>query len=283
LTYRNLLDILTTHHDANEAKAIAFALLEDAYGLTRTDVLLGKTEMLNEEEQHQLKLMAERLAKGEPMQYVVGKARFGDTYFNVTPATLIPRPETLELVEWVATEEKERTDLSILDIGTGSGCIAISLAQRLPHAKVEAWDISTEALHVAQGNATQLGVSITFQKQNILQPIHTSSRFTTIVSNPPYICQKERAEMEHHVLDHEPHLALFVPDDDPLLFYRAIAQRGQELLTNGGCIYVEINRAYGAETCELFKTMGYTNITLRKDEFGNDRMVRACLWKNEEH
>lgn len=278
MTYRTLLDILTTHYDTNEARAIAFALLEDAFELSRTDVLLGKIESLNQEQQQDLLQMAERLRVGEPLQYVVGKARFGDNYFKVTPATLIPRPETLELVAWVEEEERDNGDLKLLDIGTGSGCIAISLAKRLPNAEVTAWDISAEALSVAKENAVKWGVNVNFQLRDVLVPTSTeTTHFTTIVSNPPYICDRERTEMEHHVLEHEPHLALFVPDNDPLLFYRAIAERGKELLCQGGHLYVEINRAYGHETCALFKEMGYTNIELRQDEFGNDRMIKATL------
>lgn len=274
---KSLTNSLTPLYPPEEARAIVFALLEDAFGLTRTDVLLGRAASLTDDEKSRLTLCMQRLQQGEPLQHVVGFACFGELRLKVTPATLIPRPETLELVDWVASDNASAPHPHILDIGTGSGCIAISLAQRLPHAHVSAWDISQAALNVAQCNAETSDVKIDFQLHDALKASTASPRFTTIVSNPPYICEHERKDMERNVLDFEPATALFVPDADPLLFYRALAARGKELLLPNGSVYMEINRAYGKEVCQLFEQAGYTHVTLRKDTFGNDRMVKASL------
>lgn len=271
---QTLIQTLTPLHGAQEARAIVYALLEDVFGLRRTDVLLGKFEALSEAEKLHFAECAKRLAQGEPLQYVVGTAPFGDLRFEVTPATLIPRPETLELVEWVVAEEKKRPSLRLVDIGTGSGCIAISLAKLLPQAKVSAWDISAEALAVARRNAEQNGVAVDFKQVDVLN-ITEAETYDCIVSNPPYICEDEKAEMTDSVLLHEPHTALFVPNNDPLRFYRAIAQLALRSLAPGGTLYFEINRAYGAETCDLLRQLGYTDVELRKDFYGNDRMVKG--------
>ena len=261
-------------HGAQEARAIVYALLEDVFGLRRTDVLLGKFEALSEAEKLHFARCAKRLSEGEPLQYVVGTAPFGDLRFEVTPATLIPRPETLELVEWVVAEEKKRPSLRLVDIGTGSGCIAISLAKLLHQAKVSAWDISAEALAVARRNAEQNGVAVDFKQVDVLN-ITEAETYDCIVSNPPYICEDEKAEMTDSVLLHEPHTALFVPNNDPLRFYRAIAELGVRNLSPGGTLYFEINRAYGAETCDLLRELGFQSVELRKDFYGNDRMVKG--------
>lgn len=253
---------------------MVYALMEDAFGLRKTDLLLGRFDQLSEAEKAQFSEYARRLTDGEPLQYVVGTAPFGNLTFEVTPATLIPRPETLELVDWVVAEEGNRPSLRLLDIGTGSGCIAISLASLLPQTKVSAWDISADALAVARRNAERNGVEVAFQQVDALHVKETET-FDCIVSNPPYICEAEKADMTDSVLLHEPHTALFVPNDDPLRFYRAIAKLGVRNLSPGGTLYFEINRAYGAETCKLLRDLGYTNVELRKDFYGNDRMVRA--------
>ena len=214
------------------------------------------------------------MSQGEPLQYVVGTAPFGNLTFEVTPSTLIPRPETLELVEWVAADEQVRPALRLLDIGTGSGCIAISLAKLLPQATVSAWDISAEALAVARRNAERNGVAVDFKQVDVLH-VTEAETYDCIVSNPPYICEAEKAEMTDSVLLHEPHTALFVPNTDPLRFYRAIAQLALSNLSPGGTLYFEINRAYGAETCNLLRDLGFCDVELRKDFYGNDRMVKA--------
>ena len=271
---QTLIQTLTPMHGAQEARAIVYALLEDVFGLRKTDVLLGRFEALSEAEKLHFAECAKRLAQGEPLQYVVGTAPFGNLTFEVTPATLIPRPETLELVEWVATDEQVRPALRLLDIGTGSGCIAISLAKLLPQAVVSAWDISAEALAVARRNAERNGVAIDFKQVDVLH-ITEAETYDCIVSNPPYICEEEKAEMTDSVLLHEPHTALFVSNTDPLRFYRAIAELGMRCLSPGGTLYFEINRAYGAETCNLLRDLGFRDVELRKDFYGNDRMVKG--------
>ena len=271
---QKLIQTLTPLHGVAEARAIVYALLEDVFGLSKTDVLLGRFEGLSATEKARFKECAARLSQGEPLQYVVGTAPFGNLTFEVTPATLIPRPETLELVEWVATDEQVRPGLRLLDIGTGSGCIAISLASLLPQATVSAWDISAEALAVARRNAERNGVAVDFKQVDVLH-VTEAETYDCIVSNPPYICEAEKAEMTDSVLLHEPHTALFVPNTDPLRFYRAIAQLALSNLSPGGTLYFEINRAYGAETCNLLSDLGFCDVELRKDFYGNDRMVKA--------
>lgn len=271
---QTLIQTLTPMHGAQEARAIVYALLEDVFGLRKTDVLLGRFEALSEAEKLHFAECAKRLAQGEPLQYVVGTAPFGELRFEVTPATLIPRPETLELVEWVATDEQVRPALRLLDIGTGSGCIAISLAKLLPQAVVSAWDISADALAVARRNAECNGVAVDFKQVDVLH-ITEAETYDCIVSNPPYICEAEKTEMTDSVLLHEPHTALFVPNNDPLRFYRAIAQLALSSLSPGGALYFEINRAYGVETCNMLRELGFVDVELRQDFYGNDRMVRA--------
>ncbi len=218
-----------------------------------------------------------RLQKHEPIQYILGYSDFCGLRFNVTPATLIPRPETSELVEWIASEANGNE--SILDIGTGSGCIAISIANKLPQSKVSAWDISHDALAVAKENSKANGCNVAFETVDILGDQPAGEQFDIIVSNPPYIKENEKSAMHSNVLDWEPHTALFVPDNDPLLFYRTIAQKATTMLRPGGKLYFEINRAHGKETVEMLAALGYANIELRKDFADNDRMIRAV--KNE--
>lgn len=216
----------------------------------------------------------ERLKKHEPIQYIIGYCDFCGLTFKVTPDTLIPRPETSELVEWIA-EEQKGNKVNILDIGTGSGCIAISLSCKLPGCNIAAWDISSGALAVAEENNRSNGSEVTFSQVDILAYQPQCEMFDIIVSNPPYIKENERKSMEANVLDWEPHTALFVPDNDPLLFYRAIAKKALVMLTPGGALYFEINRAHGAETVEMLKSLGYIETELRKDLAGNDRMIKA--------
>lgn len=216
----------------------------------------------------------ERLKKHEPIQYILGHCDFCGHTFKVTPDTLIPRPETSELVEWIA-EEQKGSKVNILDIGTGSGCIAISLSCKLPGCNIVAWDISSGALAVAEENNRNNGSEVTFSQVDILAYQPQCEMFDIIVSNPPYIKKNERKSMEANVLDWEPHTALFVPDNDPLLFYRAIAEKALVMLTPGGALYFEINRAHGADTVEMLQSLGYRKTELRKDLAGNDRMIKA--------
>ena len=290
MTYRELWQSLTSRYTESEAKAVARYLLEVGYGLSMTDILSGGAERLPADEMEENR---RRLLNGEPVQYVIGKSEFGGRIFKVSPAVLVPRPETYELCQWVEEEEsgkrreeigerKEERDYSVLDIGTGSGCIAITLALDMPYAKVEAWDISEKALNIARQNAESLNAQVHFRQVDALnEPTEDSSVFTLqsslniIISNPPYICKQEATAMEAHVLDHEPHQALFVPDDDPLLFYRAIAQYGKSALVAGGWLYFEINPLYHEVLEKMLDEMGYFGIEMRKDQFGRLRFTRA--------
>ena len=283
MTYRELWQPLTSRYTESEAKAVARYLLEVGYGLSMTDILSGGAERVPADEMEQNR---RRLLNGEPVQYVIGKAEFGGRIFKVSPAVLVPRPETYELCQWVEKEERgerrEERDYSVLDIGTGSGCIAITLALDMPYAKVEAWDISEKALNIARQNAESLNAQVHFRQVDALnEPTEDSSLFTLhpslniIISNPPYICKQEATAMEAHVLDHEPHQALFVPDDDPLLFYRAIAQYGKSALVAGGWLYFEINPLYHEVLEKMLDEMGYFGIEMRKDQFGQWRFARA--------
>ena len=283
MTYRELWQSLTSRYTEPEAKAVARYLLEVGYGLSMTNILSGGTERIPADEMEENR---RRLLNGEPVQYVIGKAEFGGRIFKVSPAVLVPRPETYELCQWVEEEEsgkrREERDYCVLDIGTGSGCIAITLALDMPYAKVEAWDISEKALNIARQNAESLNAQVHFRQVDALnEPTEDSSLFTLhpslniIISNPPYICKQEATAMEAHVLDHEPHQALFVPDDDPLLFYRAIAQYGKSALVAGGWLYFEINPLYHEVLEKMLDEMGYFGIEMRKDQFGQWRFARA--------
>ena len=266
-------DGLSCCYTAGEVSALTRILATELLGVPQMAFFLKDDVTLTAEQVTLLDSTIERLVKHEPIQYILGYSDFCGLRFKVNPATLIPRPETSELVEWVASEAtgKER----ILDIGTGSGCIAVSLAHKLPQSKVTAWDISAEALIVATENSKTNGCAVTFEQVDILAYEPVGEQFDIIVSNPPYIKENEKKSMEANVLDWEPHTALFVPDNDPLLFYRAIAEKALAMLTSGGALYFEINRAHGAETVEILKSLGYIETELRKDLAGNDRMIKA--------
>lgn len=215
-----------------------------------------------------------RLKQHEPLQYILGKARFHGHSFAVTPATLIPRPETEQLVDMIV-DENTGSDLAVLDIGTGSGCIAISLARALKFAQVTATDVSPDALAVAQHNATALKTRVRFLEQDILTCSAPSQAWDIIVSNPPYITEQEKATMERNVLDYEPHSALFVPNDDPMLFYRPIAAYASRSLKNGGRLYLEINRAMAQQVSDILRQAGLSNIHIHNDFNGNNRFITA--------
>lgn len=255
-----------------EASALAFMLIEETTRLSKSEILTSECDGIDTD--HLLSL-AQIIAQGTPIQQVLGYAYFCGMKLKVTPSVLIPRPETEELVRWVA--EETPAPHSILDIGTGSGCIAIALAKALPQAALTAIDISSDALTVARENAILYNIDIDFIQADILNPspLFADRQYDVIVSNPPYICRKEADEMEKNVLDHEPHLALFVPDDDPLLFYRAIATQALKMLTPGGTLFFEINRLYAKELTTVLQSMGFRHITVRRDQFNNTRMLRA--------
>ena len=278
MTYETLWHLLTPLYGEGEAKAIARMVYEVRYGLTFTDLCIGKDTQLSADDQAELEEIAQRLQRHEPIQYVLGKAEFMGEWYDVEPGVLIPRPETEELVRWISLSKGE--GVNILDVGTGSGCIAIALAVLYPEAKVTAWDISEKALEVARKNAKRLGVNVNFEQVDALHLtsdiLHqTSNAFSLIISNPPYICNKEREAMEQNVLDYEPHEALFVPDEDPLLFYRAIAEYGKKVLKPDGWLYFEINPLYAEPLCELLSTMSYHDIECKDDQYGKQRMIRA--------
>lgn len=268
-------------YSQSEARSIALLVMQEICGFSTLNVLTGCADSLSDDKKSELETIFSRISKGEPVQYVLGTADFCGLKFHVEPGVLIPRPETEELVAWTEATFHEIKGKSILDIGTGSGCIAISLAKRIEDAEVEAWDISKEALRIASKNAESINANVMFSECDILSPLQTKAKkFSAIVSNPPYICNKEKADMERNVLEHEPALALFVTDSDPLLFYKAISQKAvSSLLSDKGALLFEVNRTYANEVAEVMKEHGFTNIEIRKDFIGNDRMVRGFLNK----
>ena len=354
MTYNQLWKRLTAIYNEREAQAIVRTVLDALFGMSLTDICLGKVTQLSADDTTRLEKIMQRLEKSEPVQYVLGAEWFAGRLFDVAPGVLIPRPETEDLVKWACDEakEKEKEDNnkeergkeekevskkgeapqkeeqllssplkeeeeglrkgkdasqkeeqhlssllksnkevsekgeevphpSILDIGTGSGCIAITVALALPQARVTAWDISTDALAIAAGNAHRLGASVRFEHQDALSAPDDEERWDVIVSNPPYICDKERADMSDNVLSYEPELALFVPDSDPLLFYRAIARYASKALKPGGRLLFETNTAYAHEVAQAMADEGFTAIEVRNDCFGKPRMVKGTFFKGK--
>lgn len=376
MTYNQLWKRLTAIYNEREAQAIVRTVLDALFGMSLTDICLGKVTQLSADDTTRLEKIMQRLEKSEPVQYVLGAGWFAGRLFDVAPGVLIPRPETEDLVKWACDEakEKEKEDNSkeergkeekevskkgeaqkkeeqplssplkekkeglrkgkdaskkeeqplsplkeeeeglrkgkdasqkeeqhlssllksnkevskkgeeaphpsILDIGTGSGCIAITVALALPQARVTAWDISTDALAIAAGNAHRLGASVRFEHQDALNAPDDEERWDVIVSNPPYICDRERADMSDNVLSYEPELALFVPDSDPLLFYRAIARYASKALKPGGRLLFETNTAYVHEVAQTMANEGFTAIEVRNDCFGKPRMVKGVFLK----
>ena len=275
MTYKQLWHPLTAIYPESEARWIARLVLEIRYGLTQTDILMGREEAV---EEGGLQDIQQRLLKGEPVQYVLGEAEFCGRLMHVETGVLVPRPETEELCRLILHDAR-RSPQKILDIGTGSGCIAITLAAELLQAEVTAWDVSPEALRIARENAKRANVLVSFELVDILKapnPKLPPSNFDLIVSNPPYVCESERASMAQHVLEHEPELALFVPDDDPLRFYRAIGSYAIAALKPDGQLFFEINERLGSETKGLLAILGFTQIFIHQDQFGKDRFISAC-------
>ena len=283
MTYNEMWRKLAQEYDEGEAKAVARMVYEVHYGLTLSDIYIGKDTQLSLDCQTELEEITKRLIEHEPVQYILGQADFCGRTLHVEPGILIPRPETEHLCRLITKHAAIGfPNRTILDIGTGSGCIAITLALDIPNSQVTAWDISPIALRVAKGNAQRLGADVTFHEVDVLTAPGSPSLWRgmgggwdLIVSNPPYICNKERAEMEQNVLAHEPHTALFVPDDNPLLFYRAIAQYGQSALKTGGSLYFEINPLYANPLREMLSTMSYHDIDIKDDQFGKTRFIQA--------
>ena len=315
-TYQQLWQSLTPLYDAGEAQAIVRTVLDVKYGMTLTDIICGKVNEISADEERKLEEIIIRLQKGEPVQYVLGEADFAGRTFHVEPGVLIPRPETAELCQWIEKDfagkstvspkdspeesSKDSPEVSpqatddarrILDICTGSGCIAITLGLNIPNSEVTGWDISEDALRIAQGNVEMMKAgNVRIEHQDALalpkaantteisdsEPDSSPSKdWDLIVSNPPYICEKEKADMEKNVLEHEPSLALFVPDEDPLKFYRAIAEYASSALKPEGALYFEINPIYEKETREMLLKLDFKDIETKEDAFGKKRMMRA--------
>ena len=319
-TYQQLWQSLTPLYDAGEAQAIVRTVLDVKYGMTLTDIICGKVNEISADEERKLEEIIIRLQKGEPVQYVLGEADFAGRPFHVEPGVLIPRPETAELCQWIekdmagistvssedfSEDSPQATDDArrILDICTGSGCIAITLGLNIPNSEVTGWDISEDALRIAQGNVEMMkagNVRIELQDalalpkaaetdnekmkgnddKEVVKPkgeakTPSTPKWDLIVSNPPYICEKEKADMEKNVLEHEPSLALFVPDEDPLKFYRAIAEYASSALKSGGALYFEINPIYEKETREMLLKLDFKDIETKEDAFGKKRMMRV--------
>lgn len=274
MTYRELWRTLEPLYGNGEARAITDYVLDVCFGLSKADILCGAVEEMTAEKTAELNKIFGRLTEGEPVQYVLGRAEFSGRWFNVRPGVLIPRPETEELCAWITADSKASGSPKVLDIGTGSGCIAITLQLDMPESKVTAWDISADALDVARENAQQLGANVNFVKLDALNA-KPEGEWDVIVSNPPYICEKEKKDMAVNVLEHEPHTALFVPDADPLLFYRAITRLAVQTLSKGGRLYFEINPIYADDTCRMMRAEGMTAVELRSDMYGKQRMAKG--------
>ncbi len=263
-------------YPATEIRSFYYLIVEQLSALNRTEIIANKNTVFSEEQHQTVHAIIMRLKNFEPIQYILGETEFYGLDFQVNASVLIPRPETEELVEWIQKENDVKKNLDILDVGTGSGCIAISLKSLFPNAKVEAYDISETALEVAKANAKKNGLLVNFNQVDILnQAIWPQNKWDIIVSNPPYIPEKEKLQILPNVLDHEPHLALFVPNESPLLFYQAIALFAKKNLKSNGKLYFEIHKDAGESGMELLSNLGFTNIELRKDISGNDRMIRA--------
>lgn len=288
------IEDLTPLYDANEGKSLAWWSISHVCKISKAAFLSDKNQLLSLQDENLLIQILDELKTGKPVQYILGETEFYGLPFKVNPSVLVPRPETEELVDWVLIEvrSKELADgrnelgvgslgiIKILDIGTGSGCIPVAIKKYLPETEVSAIDISEEALKTAMINADLNHTVIKFLKDDILNPAQVSilnTQYSLIISNPPYVTNLEKAAMHRNVLDHEPHSALFVPDNDPLLFYDRIADFAIEHLILKGLLFLEINENLGAKTVELLAQKGFKNIELRQDMRGRDRMIKAGL------
>lgn len=267
-------EILSPLYDEMEAEQLFLFALDEIEGKSRVELIMNPD--LQTTKQATWDAALADLALEKPVQYVFGRAYFYGLTFAVNENTLIPRPETEELVEWIIQSVDATKPIRILDIGTGSGCIGITLAKELPLAQVTLMDVSAKALETAKGNAQANNVNVTTVLQDVLALDRLAAHYDIIVSNPPYVRNLEKVEIKKNVLEYEPHLALFVEDDDALLFYRQIAKLANDNLPSGGMLFYEINQYLGAETVALFESLSFTNIELRKDMMTNDRMVKAA-------
>ena len=279
VTRRAVADLSAAIGSEGEARAMVRDIWEWLTGWNTTKVLLHSSDSASVFVESEFRRVTTRVIAGEPLQYVLGTAHFYGMTFDVTPDVLVPRPETAELVDFIVDDAAGRSDLNLLDIATGSGCIAIALARNLPFSHVEATDISAKALDVARANAARLRCNITFTQQDILTAKPPADpTFDIVVSNPPYVMNSEKAEMESRVIDHEPPGALFVPDDDPLKFYLAVAVYAESALKAGGRLYFELNPLTADELSSVLEKRGcWNDISIRRDSFGKKRMLRATL------
>ncbi|SRR5690554_3776883 len=273
--YKNsFIQQLISFYDKEEIESFFFLILSRLKNIARVDLALNSDLEFSEEELNKIMLYTEELKNYKPIQYILGTTTFFGLEFEVNPNVLIPRPETEELVNWIISENKNQKKLKILDIGTGSGCIAISLAKNLK-AEVTAFDISEDALDTAQKNADNNQTFILLAEFDILNDTWEGEEFDIIVSNPPYVRELEKEQIKPNVLNNEPHLALFVPDNDPLIFYRKIADFALKHLSENGQLFFEINQYLDKETVNLLAEKGFKNINLKKDIYGNNRMIFA--------
>lgn len=274
----DFIKALLPFYDEMEAESFFYLLLENKRQLRRIDLALDVDSVFSKSEILNWNAILEKLKIQIPIQYIIGTTHFYGLEFIVDENVLIPRPETEELVDWIVklnSKLSKKKNLKILDIGTGSGCIAVSFAKNIPNSEVFAIDVSEKVLAIAKKNAILNKVPVTFLHKNILETKDLNQKFDIIVSNPPYVRNLEKAEIKPNVLDNEPHLALFVPDNDPLIFYKKIAELAAANLNPNGQLFFEINQYLGKETQELLEYIGLKNIELRKDIYGNDRMI-AC-------
>jgi release factor glutamine methyltransferase len=279
------LQELSTLYDEKEIESFFYIVLESFHNKKRIDLALNPEMEMDAVQLLRWESVLSDLKKEKPIQYILGETEFYGLPFLVNENTLIPRPETEELVEWIISNNEglrqaqsdKSAKLKILDIGTGSGCISISLAKNLPDAQVAAIDVSEKALATAYKNAEINKVEVNFILENILETEVLDEKYDIIVSNPPYVRNLEKQEIKSNVLQYEPHLALFVEDNDPLLFYRKIATLAKKNLSENGKLYFEINQYLGKETVELLEEMGFKNIVLKKDIYGNDRMISCWI------
>ncbi len=275
------IEELKSLYGRDEAGSIAWLVIEFVCKISRSQFLNNKNNELNEEELSAFYRLLSDLKRGIPVQYVLGETEFYSSVFKVNPSVLIPRPETEELVDWVIKDTKSTAnnarEIKVLDIGAGSGCISITLSKNIANAVVSGMDISNDALETARRNAALNHVEVNFFKDDILDPKIAEVTFSIIISNPPYVTVVEKTNMNSNVIDHEPHNALFVPDDDPLVFYNAIADFALLHLQADGVLYLEINENLGPQTVSLLKNKGFSNVELRKDLRERDRMIKAKL------
>ena len=278
-TYNYIQEELQNYYPISEIKTFASVIFKELFNISFVEIFSNSENIISKNDFSSIISIVNRLQNNEPIQYIFGKTNFLEFSFSVTKDVLIPRPETEELVEWVLKESSSLLPYRILDIGTGSGCIAISLAKRLEKSTVFAYDISRKALEIAKKNAENYSTTIFFRKFDILKNNfdEISEKFDIIISNPPYVTESEKLFMQLNVLEYEPKQALFVPDNNPLLFYKKIAEFAKKKLNPNGFLYFEVSSIFGKDTLNMLKQMGFLNVILEKDISGKDRMIQAKL------